>query len=62
MQLEGYGHAAGYSSARALKRLALRKELLNPHAVKAFLATVSWTESGKERVVNDLVRFIRFNS
>ena len=57
MQREGYRHATCYSSVRALRRVASRTNLLNPEAVKEFLASVSWSESGKERVVNDLVRF-----
>jgi hypothetical protein len=54
---ESYRHATCYSSVRALRRVARRTDLFNPDAVKAFLATVSWSESSKERVVNDLVKF-----
>ena len=57
MQREGYRHAICYSTVRALRRVARRTDILDAEAVKAFLANVSWTESGKERVVNDLVRF-----
>jgi integrase len=60
MQRQGFRHATCYSAVRALRRLAKRTDILNPEAVKAFLANVSWTESGKERVVNDLVRFYSY--
>jgi integrase len=57
MAREGYRHSTCYSAVKTLKRVGRRVNILNPEAVKTFLANVSWSEGGKERVVNDLVRF-----
>jgi integrase len=62
MQRQGFRHATCYSAVRALRRLAKRTDILNPEEVKDFLANVPWTESGKERVVNDLVRFYSYRN
>jgi len=60
MQRQGYRHATYYSAVRALRRLAKHVDILNPEAVKTFLAAASWSESGKERIVNDLARYYRY--
>jgi hypothetical protein len=62
MQRQGFRHATCYCAVRALRRVARRTNILNPEAVKAFLAIVSWSESGRERVVNDLVRFYAYEN
>jgi integrase len=57
MERRGYRHATCYTAVKSLRRLSRRVNILDTEAVKGFLATVSWSESGKERMVNDLVRF-----
>ena len=60
MQAEGYRKATCYYAGRTLKRIDRRCKILEPELIKQFLARVDWTESGKERAVNDLARFYKW--
>ncbi|MGO9643630.1 MAG: tyrosine-type recombinase/integrase [Candidatus Bathyarchaeia archaeon] len=62
MERQGYRHATCYTAVKALRRLSRRVNLLDTEAVKTFLATVPWTESSKERMTNDLVRFYGYKT
>jgi integrase len=54
MRKEGYRESTCYYAVRVLKRLDRRVNILEPEAVKRFLANSAWSEGGKERVVEDL--------
>jgi integrase len=56
MRKEGYRESTCYYAVRVLKRLDRKVNILEPEAVKRFLANSSWSEGGKERVVEDLDR------
>jgi integrase len=60
MRKEGYRESTCYFSVRTLKRLDRKVNLLEPGAVKRFLANSAWSEGGKERVAEDLDRFYKF--
>ena len=60
MRKEGYRESTCYYAVRVLKRLDRRVNILEPEAVKRFLANSGWSEGGKERVVEDLDRFYRY--
>ena len=57
MRKEGYRESTCYYAVRVLKRLDRKVNILEPEAVKRFLANCNWTEGGRERVVEDLDRF-----
>jgi integrase len=62
MQRRGFRHATCYTAVRALKRLSKHADILNLEEVKTYLANVQWSESGKERLVNDLTRFYAYKN
>jgi hypothetical protein len=62
MQRQSFRHATCYSAVRALRRISKRTDILNPEEVKTFLANTAWSESGKERLVNDLTRFYAYKT
>jgi len=57
MRKEGYRESTCYYAVRGLKRLDRRVSILEPEAVKQFLANADWSEGGKDRLVEDLDRF-----
>jgi len=60
MRKEGYRESTCYFFVRTLKRLDRKFNILEPEAVKRFLAGSNWSEGGKERVAEDLDRFYKF--
>jgi integrase len=60
MRKEGYRESTCYFSVRTLKRLDRKANVLEPEAVKRFLANSNWTDGGKQRITEDLDRFYRF--
>jgi integrase len=59
MQREGYRESTVRPAVKALKAIARRADLLDPEAVKAYLARAEMSEARKEKVVDDLARFYR---
>jgi hypothetical protein len=59
MQKQGYRSSSGYYGVQALKSLARRVNLLDPKAVKEYVAKASCTESRKLKRVNELIRFYK---
>ena len=60
MRKEGFRESTCYYAVRVLKRLDRKVSILEPEAVKRILANASWSEGGKERVVEDLDRLYNY--
>ncbi len=60
LKREGYRQATIESAVRSLKEIAKHSDLLNPTAVKEYLATKQVSESRKERVTIYLSGFYQF--
>jgi len=60
MEKEGYRPATVRSAIEALKSVARHAELLDPDAVKIYLAKATFSDSRKERLSNDLLRFYKY--
>ena len=59
MRREGYRESTIQPCIRALKAIARRTDLLNPEAVKSYLASAPVTENRKDKLADDLARFFR---
>lgn len=60
MRKEGYRESTCYYAVRSLKRLDRRCNIIEPEAVKRFLANSSWSEGGKKRITEEVDRFYRY--
>jgi integrase len=59
MRKQGYGESTIRPCIRALRAIAKRTNLLNPEAVKSYLALGLASENRKEKLADDLARFYR---
>jgi len=62
MRIEGFRESTCFYAVRVLKRLDRKVNILEPEAVKRFLANSGWSEGGKEQVVEDLDRFYKYKA
>jgi len=60
MQKEGYRYARVRGAVKTLKSIARQVDPLEPDSVKEFLAKAQFSESRKERIVDELARFYRW--
>jgi integrase len=60
MRKEGYRESTIRPCIRALRAIAKRTNLLNPEAVKSYLASAELSENRKEKLMHDLSRFYKW--
>jgi integrase len=60
MQKQGYRKSTIHYGIQALKSIARRSNLLDPDSVKGFLASASFSEARKAKLVEDLDGFYRW--
>jgi integrase len=60
MRRQGYRETTIHFSVKSLIWVAKRTQLLEPEAVKAYLASAKTSESRKRKLVEDLARFYRY--
>ncbi len=62
MRKEGFKHSTCYYGVQTLKTVARNANLYNPEAVKDYLAKATCSESRKERIVWELIRFYKWKN
>ena len=60
MRKEGYRESTIRPCIRALRAIGKRTNLLNPEAVKSYLASADFSENRKEKLTHDLSRFYKW--
>ena len=60
MQKQGYRYSTIQSCIKSLKPIARRTKLLDPEAVKGYLAGASISENRKDKLTQDLARFYKY--
>jgi integrase len=60
MRREGYRESTIRPCIRALRGIAKRTNLLNPEAVKSYLASADLSDNRKEKLTHDLTRFYKW--
>jgi len=59
MKKEGYRPSTIRGAIKNLKALSRHCNILNPESLKAYLATPTYRENNKDRIIGDMVRIKR---